>query len=147
MFTSSSHAEDKECILSQFTNPNGTLRVVVATIVFGMEIDAPNVHTVIHWGAPKSIKDYVPESGRCGRDGADSSAILYFSGPDFSRFHPLSDAVKAYCLNSETCRRDKLLEVFDTSGHITKPIPIHWCCDLCADFCECDDCLYMQSDV
>ena len=94
-----------------------------------------------------SIEDYVPESGRCGRDGADSSAILYFLGPYFSGFHPLSDAVKAYCLNSETCRRDKLLEVFDTSGHVTKPIPIHQCCDLCADFCECDDCLYMQSDV
>ena len=40
MFTSSSHVEDKERILSQFTNPNGTL-CVVATIVFGMGIDAP----------------------------------------------------------------------------------------------------------
>ena len=59
MFTSSSHAEDKERILSQFTNPNGTLHVVVATIVFRMGIDALNVRTVIHWGAPKSIEDYV----------------------------------------------------------------------------------------
>ena len=31
-------------------------------------------------------------------------------------------------------RRDKLLEVFDTSGHITKPFLIQRCCDLCADF-------------
>ena len=55
MFTSSSHSKDKQRILANFTNPSSALRVVVATVAFGIGIDAPNVRHVIHWGPPKTI--------------------------------------------------------------------------------------------
>ena len=31
------------------------MRVVVATIAFGMGLDSPNVRKIIHWGAPDKI--------------------------------------------------------------------------------------------
>ena len=45
------------------------MRVVVATIAFGMGLDSPNVHKIIHWGAPDKIAMYIQETGRGGRDG------------------------------------------------------------------------------
>lgn len=144
IFTSSSHEKSKSRILAQFTDPNGTLHVIIATIAFGTGIDAPNVRSVIHWGSPKSIEDYVQESGRCSRDGEDSSAILYLSS-DFSGFHPPTDTMKAYCLNKQSCRREKLMEVFDTAGSFTRPIPTCRCCDICSISCDCDNCLYVKA--
>ena len=145
MFTSSSHEDDKSCILSSFTNPSSVLRVVVATIAFGKGIDAPNVRYVIHWGPPKTVEGYVQESGRCGRDGKDASAVLYFIRSDFSGYHPPSDMVKEYCLNKKKCRRDLLMNEFDRGGNYTKPTPFHRCCDVCTQLCECEDCLDLRA--
>lgn len=48
-----------------------------------MGLDAPNIRRVIHWGPSHNIESYVQESGRCGRDGLDSIAELYFTGSNF----------------------------------------------------------------
>jgi RecQ family ATP-dependent DNA helicase len=64
---------------------NNELRFVVATVAFGMGIDKSNLRAVIHLCVPKSIENYVQESGRCSRDGKEGFCRCFFNADDFIR--------------------------------------------------------------
>ena len=59
--------------LSSDTYP---LRIVFATIAFGMGLDCQNIRQVYHLGAPDDLESYIQEMGRGGRDGRPSLALL-----------------------------------------------------------------------
>ena len=66
---------ERKRVQNQFMS--GRLRVVVATVAFGMGLDKSDVRGVIHYTLPKTVESYVQEIGRAGRDGETSYCHLF----------------------------------------------------------------------
>lgn len=73
---------------------SGSLRVVVATVAFGMGLDKPDIRCVVHYHAPRSVEDYVQQCGRAGRDGLPAlcHAFVDAGGEDARRLHSLASS-------------------------------------------------------
>ena len=129
----------KEEILQQLNSQNSTIRVVFATVAFGMGVDIQTIRQIIHIGPPRTIREYVQETGRAGRDGGLSKAVLHYNNKDIAQNKPgLQDEVRRYCKNEECCLRCFLLECLDVKQ--PKPLsPGHLCCSVCRNICSCSD--------
>jgi ATP-dependent DNA helicase RecQ len=111
--------------------------VLCSTCAFGMGVDKADVRTVIHRDCPPSVEAYLQESGRAGRDGEQSKAILLW-GPEDERTLSRAgsedararvEALLQYARDTGRCRRHALLDMlnYDSGGEV----PEAHCCDVC----------------
>jgi ATP-dependent DNA helicase Q4 len=68
----------------------GQLRVVVATVAFGMGIDISSVQAVVHSAVPRSLEEYVQQVGRAGRDGREALCCAFLNDDDFFSLRSLA---------------------------------------------------------
>ncbi|MFM5894068.1 MAG: DNA helicase RecQ [Novosphingobium sp.] len=90
--------------------------VIVATVAFGMGIDKPDVRFVAHAGVPKSIEGYYQETGRAGRDGDASMALMLWAADDFARARQRLSEVDERRREGERQRLSALAALVETAG-------------------------------
>ena len=90
--------------------------VMVATVAFGMGIDKPDVRFVAHAGVPKSIEAYYQETGRAGRDGDASLALMLWAADEFARARQRLSEVEEHRRAGERTRLAALANLVETAG-------------------------------
>jgi len=115
----------------------GDNRVIVATNALGLGVDIPDIRVVIHAGPPRKLRDYAQESGRAGRDGLPSEAIIVCSskqGParDRSWISPKAIDMPEF-ITSDGCRRVIMDRVIDGRDDRVRCEEGEEMCDVCCE--------------
>ncbi len=119
---------------------NDDLKVICATIAFGMGIDKSNVRYVIHNNLPKYLEGYYQEIVRAGRDGMPSDAILYYNYRDVKL---LSDFARDGSQSEVLLEKLNRMVQYSEADHCRRKILLSYFSENLAEDCgNCDVCAH-----
>tara|TARA_Y100001935_G_scaffold223573_1_gene199176 strand:+ start:93928 stop:96105 length:2178 start_codon:yes stop_codon:yes gene_type:complete len=124
------------------------VRIIVATIAFGMGINKPNVRYVVHYDMPQNIESYYQQIGRAGRDGLRSDCIMLFSYNDTQKIKYFINKKEGKEKELAERHLDQLLKFAESRECRRKPLMNYFGEEYPKDECGmCDNCLSVEDDV
>jgi ATP-dependent DNA helicase RecQ len=125
----------KQLIVSELVKERSNLRLVLATVALGMDLNAPYIQRIIHCRPPTTMEKYMQEIGRAGRNGLEAEAIMFFNMSDVSKSRKgFTTAMREFCLLDNKCYRKELLNYFGFNNMMYNGDK-RKCCSYCKSTC------------
>ena len=127
---------------------NERIKIIVATIAFGMGIDKSNIRFVLHTSMPKTIESYFQEIGRAGRDGMISDALLLYSKADEISKRVLIDDLPNSQYKQNMYKKLELMYQYATSSKCRHKIIAEYFGDHIKECVNrCDNCIDEEKEM
>ncbi|KZT36494.1 ATP-dependent DNA helicase [Sistotremastrum suecicum HHB10207 ss-3] len=126
----------------------GEVKVICATIAFGLGIDKGDVRFVLHRSLAKTLDGFYQESGRAGRDGKNADCVLFYQPQDTwtlcsMAFQEVDGVLKLkamlrFAQNFRDCRKKIFSKYFYEASAISS---VSWSAEETPQDCKvCDNC-------
>ena len=120
----------------------GKIKIIIATIAFGMGIDISDINLIIHYGISKNLESYYQEIGRGGRDGKMVKCHIIWSNRDFSTNRYFLSNIKDQEFKQKEMKKIIEIEKFVKSNKCRMKLICQYFDDNFVSDCgKCDNCI------